>query len=589
MGDFNFTKSIFSLAKALKRALDFREIIAKTLGLTFAMCLIALQTRAQQIDMESTCKNIAESYLIYDDQQDGTPLRLCQNRNNPSVWWEICSGVHSCEYFYLQNRTLGRSLSGEASQICHALIYNYCNQKCASIRCEDFEFDFGTLLHEVGFNWSLLPPACQEKKNLCTRDSNSNATQAGSIPELEEQTRRCESTSQDISSICTRTPQDMGSTLAYLADQTSRAIQQGGVSACSATARNASAVQAALGAAKTQCTSSYSQCSQECRNARQILEETRRNPNLNPQISQELDSYSQRIRSAEQKCNQAQTHLESINQNLQQVTQAMQNSQQCAAELAASMGYQELPFAACQQNPNQKGCEWFRSIGANLDCSRPENSGNMLCFCQKFPGDSRCGGLNSGSSQGLGLKVPQASLGAGEPQGGSASSSGLGNFSESTGFGGGESPNFLPNQASSQAQGSSANGAGGAGLYQGGLTPHSSTPIEKTPQGPKKKLNVLLYQAKQFGQSLAEGLKRLLSSDPKSPKDGNLSDFSLSSQTGNSARNPDLRAFLPPSDSLLVGRSYSSVTGPDGLTGPFSDNFKKINNRYVAVQATLRN
>jgi len=533
--------------------------------------------------------------------------QICSHiQSSPEFPWGIClSGPANrnvgpdCDVYYSQGRNLGKvfpqSRDGDQAQsICHTLVYAYCNNICQSSSCAQFDSLFFETIERQGQSSFALPPACQTKMREC-QATNHNSSQRGNtstlFPELEQATAQCEQDAGQISSICTRTPQDMESTLTHLADQTSRMISQGALDACSATARNASAVQAALGTARTQCTASYQQCRDSCQTARDIYRQSESQARSNPTLvaqgaDAQLQSYQSRLQQAQSQCQQGEAHLNTINQNLQQVTQAMQRSQECAAQLSASAQV-DLPFSECRKNPNQKGCEWFRNIPNPGDCSKPENASSTFCFCQQFPGDSRCS-----PTAGLGL-IPTGRIGMGSDAGGGGpATAGAQNLNlQASSFGGGEDPQFPaanPRPNAEQAAGGGGGWWGGGGGGGGSAQLTLNKPMEKNTPQVTKKTTFSIQNIKGASNTIGQWLNRLMGGGSSSGQSSTPADAKDAQGPGGQAAaqgSVDLRRFLP--GSLPQGRSFSSVSGMDGITGPFSDNFKKINARYVSISPSL--
>ncbi|WP_235046274.1 hypothetical protein [Bdellovibrio bacteriovorus] len=215
----------------------------------------------------------------------------------------------------------------------------------------------------------------------------------------------------------------------------------------------------------------------------------------------------------------------------------------------------------CKTNPSLPGCDKKEPV----DCTKPELAGSKVCVCSKSPSDPICsnektasggplvGGTNPSSrapekgAGGPGGDLPGlpsiqqgklASGGAGEAidgkQGGGAGLSGFGSGGGTAGAGAGEDDEGSGHAVT-------------AGFYGGGGSSTGST----------------------GGGSGSEGYSRPAGQPNAKPG------------------SQDLRQFLPGGKYDPKARGIAGSGGPDGITGPHSNIWKKIQNRYQVLTPTL--
>lgn len=207
---------------------------------------------------------------------------------------------------------------------------------------------------------------------------------------------------------------------------------------------------------------------------------------------------------------------------------------------------------------------------------------------------SKMGGMGGGGS-GIQYNAPTSSLAGLKPGSGSASfgssspvgdagasgktsTRGLGATDLGSLMGGGEDPEFGGSQvqAGKAAQGGGGGGLGGGG---GGLGPKN-----QNQKGGQQAANKGLNWGKGYmggGSGPGFGGGPGGNGDP-SQGGGNK----VGGQPGVNG-GPDWRKFLP-GGQYDPRRGIAGVTGPDGITGPATDLFGKVHNRYGAVGHTLK-
>ncbi|MCS6838927.1 MAG: hypothetical protein NZ480_08780, partial [Bdellovibrionaceae bacterium] len=522
------------------------------------------------------------------------------------------------------------NLDSEGRIICESLIRDYCNNVCSNFLnspnfCEQSGVDL--LFFPYLSNYS----SCNQLVSKCDNSSASGgqsqrdggtmaSTSSRTIDELEPAVFQCEADAQTVEPTCSKVPDGFWSTLTMIVDQASQQIVNSGVDPCSGLYQKASAAQSALAAARTTCVQSYQNCSQSCARANDELSNLQRLANsgsLPPswggrsssrslrseinQFQEALSSYQQRVQSARATCQKGRTHVAEISNNLNKINQAMNSAGQCAMQIS-SQGKTLKTFDQCRADFNQPGCEIFRGmLPSSGSCQDPkEAQSNIVCICRANSLDPRCSQLHQ-----IGQKPTQGgSLTAdGTPSslGGGGSSSQLLNQHLGVGAFGGDSE-YDPGSARTGQNNTPSVGGGGGGVgFFGGSTlsgnmGDSSGNKGKGKAGGKdpgtKKESNFLSSLVKSGGGLAQFFNRL--AGRKSANEGGVAggglggkpDEGLKADGDQALSDVDLTRFLP-NGHRIPARFASSATGPDGITGPFSDNFKKINQRFFILGPSL--
>ncbi len=407
--------------------------------------------------------------------------------------------------------------------------------------------------------------------NLSRVCSGEPISQGGTIEELEPIVQKCEHEAQETEQSCTTMGDGIQGALQSVLSSASKTVTSGasGLDACSDVAQSASAVQAALTGVQGNCSVYYSACQSSCQSASAAVTDAKKRYSATQ--PEAISSYEQRAKSAKSQCAKGAAYLKDLNSNIQQVASQYQKSAACAEQQSAS----GISFEACLKDPSVKGCEVY-GIQTYQDCSNPTYAAsNLTCVCLANPADSRCKSSSSLS------KLGNPSLGNASSHSDPTGS----NFLNDDSFGG---PSYEPPQIEGQnnpqqGKGSLAAGAGGGALGGGGSD--LNTPPEKWKPGAGKS---------GYSTDILKSSKGGLMGPGMGSKYGNgqLQVPAAGISTGpfgrlkNKLNQVDLRQFLP-GGSFDPRRQVAGVTGPDGITGPFSDNFKKINLRYLNVKTTL--
>lgn len=247
------------------------------------------------------------------------------------------------------------------------------------------------------------------------------------------------------------------------------------------------------------------------------------------------------------------------------------NSKKCE-ELAMNS-----PDYWCKKDPNSVMC----TAGKPVDCSNPTSAKtNAVCICRANPRDAVCNPLTAGQING-GASSPN--LGGGIEGGTSGKDSGslsLGSASDgSSPFGdgtvgppgtGGEPPGFKG--------GSGGMGGGGSG---GGGGKNSYTQQSKNGESG---INTKVIGGYGYGGGNAAGG---MGSGSGNGRTGTASGGNGYYNGMQGQQKVDLKQFLP-GGQFDPQRNIAGIAGPDGITGPNSDIWAKVKNRYGSIMRTLR-
>jgi hypothetical protein len=360
--------------------------------------------------------------------------------------------------------------------------------------------------------------------------------------------------------------------------------QQG---ACSGMGQVAFALSAASGAFKGYCSKDFFKCQGEC--------------------SSELEDLDDRIEKAETAMRQLKTRiaaqditaiaankqieedLESLKQVRKYVQwennkcQALSSTVAGAAEAGLSAFGMNSAMASCQKatgldckaSPNNPVCLMLgQSSGAFADCSTAAGQSNPVCICQRNPAAPQCaGGAGSGSFN--------SGIGAG---GGTAADGGnlaLAPFGGPGGLGGdtGMFPTGgeMPGEPGGGVGASLTKGGSARGNAQesgGGNNGRGGAPGGGGPGGSGINTKIIggYGVGSGGGGSGGGGYYGSRNSD--------------SGGYGGRAGVPNLRQFLP-GGKMDPARAIAGETGPDGITGPNTDIWKKVKTRYYAKKPSL--
>lgn len=318
--------------------------------------------------------------------------------------------------------------------------------------------------------------------------------------------------------------------------------------ACSKLAQLSGAATAASGAFNGACSFSYQKCQSACE---QDLATARSMNALN------IDE----IRTNQRKCAQLSSTLQNSVNSIAQLANVSQSMSYCQSQTGDAWAQH------CQEVPSDPFCAKTNQNVAN--CSDPTfAASSTVCICQKNPSDPRCGSSNFASKNGSGSATDGSlnpddfgSLGGGDIGGGVNDAGVASPYKPLDGDlnrGGSGRPGF----------GSSGGGTGGvSGRNTGGSAGSAINTKIVTGYG----------VGGRGGTAFGNGTGGAGQNNIGNARDpGN----------GRNANGVDLRQFLP-GGQRDPSRTLAGVSGPDGITGPNTDIWKKINTRYFSVSPSL--
>jgi hypothetical protein len=228
---------------------------------------------------------------------------------------------------------------------------------------------------------------------------------------------------------------------------------------------------------------------------------------------------------------------------------------------------QKLTGLDCTKSPSDPICALLNGGGAVVDCSTTAGQSNPVCICQINPSAPQCASDTSGFNAGIGSGSGGADAGNldlskfGGP--GGFGDGGTGIFPAGAGPGegglGGSLQKGGSGRGNAQESGGGSNGRGGAAA--GG------------PGG--SGINTKIIGGYGVGGSGGGG-----SGGGSGYSRGNTGGY------GAGAGNPNLKQYLP-GGKMDPSRSIAGETGPDGITGPNTDIWKKVKTRYFAKKPSL--
>lgn len=347
-----------------------------------------------------------------------------------------------------------------------------------------------------------------------------------------------------------------------LGQQTAGSIQ----AACSKMANLSQMASTALVAYRTACSTSIQSCNTSCDSAISYLKENQMScfAGMNAtQAEAEYNSMVSQVKSEIKTCNSLNAKMEQAGQAINNYGNTALQSTQCGDE---SSGVPDVPDL-CKTYPNSPGCN-----NGIVDCNNPTMATNKVCICSKNPTDPTCVGTkNSGSDFGNG--------------GGIDSSSRAPNANVSGGLDGGDLPYFGIEQGkANRSAGNSIDGKMGGGSGIGGGDSGGGGGAAGGGRGGAGEEDPLQVNAGFYGS----GGGGSFGGGPGGGGSGG-SGGGARGANGAAAGNglPDLRSFLPGGKMDPRQRGLAGSSGVDGITGPHSNIWQKIQNRYQSMSPTL--
>lgn len=420
-------------------------------------------------------------------------------------------------------------------------------------------------------NKSKKPPVASKAKTPNAEVPNANVPNANAQPPAPEKppgedisamvgaVEECRSALSSAKSECDQ-DQDTGvqgarTDLANFAANMGPAIanQIGINGVCSGMAKYLGAANAAVAAFSVTCSSAKSSCIKTCQEARVKV-------SSNPQTEA---TYGPQVSVLSESCRDLEVQIQQAGQAIDNVVGSIQGAQACANQTDSEL------FSFCKSNPNAVGCSNIAT-----DCSNPTvAASNPICICKANPTAESCTGLQAKALDGRGGgSYDTSSMTPNGTGSGSANidSGLLGNVDWQG------DPNYKADTSRSEDIGGNKGGrplmdggagGGGGGSGGGGGGAHGD--------------GIAVNSGFRGGGGGGGGW-----SSGGGSGDGNGGPQAIARGTAG-AGGPDLRQFLPGQKFDPKMRGMAGMTGPDGITGPHSDIWRKIQNRYQVEKSKL--
>lgn len=332
--------------------------------------------------------------------------------------------------------------------------------------------------------------------------------------------------------------------------------------ACSGMGKVGSIANAALAAYKLSCQNAISDCDESCTSAVKFYQAN--NACMPAIFTSETTREVDAMMKAKQTCDSLVGKVGNAQQSIESVMGSIGQAANCAS-LTSGVG--ALP-AICKTNPNLPGC----IAPASVDCSNPTMASNKVCLCAKTPNDPSCININSPGSQnpigaGSGANLKNSNIG-GDGIGGDLP--GLPEIPIGQIKSGDSDSGVDGKQGTGAVLGDGRGGSGSGGGRQAGGGASSADP---------QNVNAGFYGSGSSGGAFSNSAA------------GEGGGGYGGGNTGlDQEKDPNLRQFLPGGamDPRLRGLAGAyGATNVDGITGPNTNIWSKIQNRYNMVSPTL--
>ena len=335
-----------------------------------------------------------------------------------------------------------------------------------------------------------------------------------------------------------------------LGQQTSSSI----LAACSKMAAVAQGANAALAGYRLNCSSAIQGCQSSCKKVKDFVK-------ANPTCFG-IPIYESMLSAADaeiKKCSGFENKVQQAQQAIQNYGATSANAAQCAA---LTSGNPDTLAQYCAKNPTAIVCKTI----AATDCSNPEVAAkDRICICQKSPNAAECLQKQMAGNNGQGMSSTDSSSRLAQ----TANADYGGDIPDlpsiahgKPGSGGGDAVD------GSQGGGGVGGGGGGSGGGAGGGGGGSADPRTANVNG-----GFYGGGGNRFGSSGGSG-------------GGGAGGRYGTNAAAGTPRGPDLRQFLP-GGQYDPKRGISGMGGIDGITGPNTNIWHKIQNRYRVMSPTL--
>lgn len=394
--------------------------------------------------------------------------------------------------------------------------------------------------------------------NNTSSTAASSASGVTCMQRLTELAKACTTATTDATSSCDDSQNSGLAQAQQVAVTLGQQVSSSVTAACSTLGKVMQGANAATAAYQLSCQNSVSTCSSACQTAIQYYNDNKGCSAQNGGI--EAGNLSS-IQTDKKSCTALSAKASTAQQALTNFLQTTMQAQNCST---ATDGTSVADL--CTTNPSLAGCST-----TVVDCTSAAMATNQVCICQKNPNDASCvAGLSATtvtSSDGTTLASRTASsadsldgdlYGLPEVQQAAVTSSGSGDVVDGKQ---GASANISSDGVSSSGAAANAKAAGNG---------KTANEVPQVTGG--------FYSGGGGGSSSSGGS----GSDNSNQEPGLIE--KLAQKAAGAV--PDLRQFLP-GGTMDPQRGVAGVSGPDGITGPNTDIWKKIQNRYRVVQPSL--
>lgn len=340
----------------------------------------------------------------------------------------------------------------------------------------------------------------------------------------------------------------------------------GAKAACSNFGKALGAANGAIAAFSQVCSSAKNSCLSKCLSLKQALDRELSKPTdecigTNTHVALKLSRLMETAIDEVDTCRGLEAKVQQGVAAVNNLKGSIDGAMNCAEQLDTTLLY-------CKQNPNALACSPMATMAT--DCSNPSIAASSpICICARNPNDPACN-VSTKASSGRGGATDLASSAGltGGSAGGGGIDSGLDNVdwqgrewkkSNDTAEDPGGSKGGRPIQ-----EGSAGN-RGGAGNGSGGGDPNAVSVNSG-------------FRGAGGGSGGGGGFYG-----------GEGGRGGVAGKAGGAANSkyPDLRNFLPGGKFDPRARGIAGISGPDGITGPHSNIWQKIQNRYQAEKPKL--
>lgn len=332
--------------------------------------------------------------------------------------------------------------------------------------------------------------------------------------------------------------------------------------ACQSMAGLSQAANAALAAYRLTCNNWIGDCVTSCSEVKTFLKENGNCASSSGAESVAAANILEEATDLNISCKALNSKVSEADQAIANYTQTALNSTQCSS-LTSSTDYLEQ---MCAANPNLIACKALTSV----DCTSSAMATNKVCVCAKNPLDPTCSLTTASTGNGNAISNPNLSGTTGS--GADRAITGLGDLPDI----GIEQGALNKSAAGAPIDGKQGGGAqlGGSGKG-GGVAGGGGSGGAGDPNG--SQVNAGFYGGGGGGGFGSGG----------SGYRGNGAGGQAGAAGTKQAGGPDLRQFLPGAKYDPKARGLAGVSGPDGITGPNSSIWKKIQNRYQVMGPSL--